>query len=393
MRLFIDSWRDLRAHPGKTVLTAISLFIAVMAIVGVSTAGALSRDAIIAKDEQQSGRDVTIEATFPQFKIGAVEFDAVRRALRHRVADQLGGDWAMIVDTDSSVMITAGTSQATAIRSVRLVAGRLDRILRLPLVHGRYLAADEPVYPGAAVINEAAETALATVGDRLSMRIDPYRPALSLAVVGVIDDGDSAPMVYGSLASWVHFDPTLAGATSLHIDIHASRVPETMHRSAMSTAATDAGLPADSIVSRRDRGGEEQLSLSSAQQAFLAVSLIMVLVAVVGMTNIGLASIRERSRELSVRRAIGFTSRRIFGLVLSSSLLIGMLVALLAVAVAFGVVVVVLPDVIGNRLIHVPRFPWGTATLALATGFVSALVGGIAPAIAAARTDIAPALR
>ena len=78
---------------------------------------------------------------------------------------------------------------------------------------------------------------------------------------------------------------------------------------------------------------------------------------------------------------------------MSSSLLIGVIVACLAVTLAFVAVAGVLPRLIGNRLIEVPRFPWGAASLGLIASSAASLLGGLAPALAAARAEIATALR
>lgn len=393
MRLLTDAWRDLVAHRGKSLLSAISLFIAVLSIVGVSAAAAVSQDAIVATSEQESGRAVTVEATVSGFTLDPARYAALDHALSQRVGALAGGAWAVVADADTTVGVAGALSNHTAVQSVKLVGGQLDRIRRLPLVTGRYLEEREPVYPGAVEVNESAMTQLGPVGSQLRVALDAYRPPISFTVVGVIADGLAAPAIYVAFGSWVRFDPTLGGSTSLRIDVHSPAASEQAIRAALTTAIADAGMPAAAQVSRRDRADEQRLSLSSAQRAFMAVSAITILVSIVGMTNIGLASVRERSRELSVRRAIGYSQRRIFAVVMSSSLLIGVIVACLAVTLAFVAVAGVLPRLIGNRLIEVPRFPWGAASLGLIASSAASLLGGLAPALAASRAQIATALR
>ncbi len=393
MRLVADAWRDLVAHRGKSLLSAISLFIAVLSIVGVSAAAAVSQDAIVATSEQETGRAITVEATLSGFTLDPAGYAALDHALSQRVGALTGGAWAVVADADATVGVSSGQSERTAVQSMKLVGGQLDRIRRLPLVAGRYLEVGEPVYPGAVVLNESAMAQLGPVGSQLRVGLDAYRPPISFSVVGVVADGLNASAIYAAFGSWARFDPTLGGSTSLRIDVHSPAASEQALRSALTTAIADAGMPVAAQVSRRDRADEQRLSLSSAQRAFMAVSAITILVSIVGMTNIGLASVRERSRELSVRRAIGYSQRRIFVVVMSSSLLIGVIVAFVAVTLAFAAVAGVLPRLIGNRLIEVPRFPWGAAWLGLIASSAASLVGGLAPALAAARAQIATALR
>ena len=87
---------------------------------------------------------------------------------------------------------------------------------------------------------------------------------------------------------------------------------------------------------RVDRVGELRDSLSFMQAVFSAVAAAALLVSALGLLNIGLASIAERSRELVVRRALGAQRRHLFVQVMGSSLLLAVIVTVVAVGLVVG---------------------------------------------------------
>ncbi|PNL17096.1 ABC transporter permease [Micrococcus sp. FDAARGOS_333] len=103
------------------------------------------------------------------------------------------------------------------------------------------------------------------------------------------------------------------------------------------TAAAAAGVdPGAEQPVRVDRVGELRDSLSFMQAVFSAVAAAALLVSALGLLNIGLASIAERSRELVVRRALGAQRRHLFVQVMGSSLLLAVIVTVVAVGLVVG---------------------------------------------------------
>jgi len=163
----------------------------------------------------------------------------------------------------------------------------------------------------------------------------------------------------------------------------------------MGRALTDAGVePTDLSIGRNDHVDELAGRLRGLQRGFLVSAAVSLVVALLGLLNIGLATVRERSRELVVRRAIGATRSRLFLLVLS----VAVITALVACAVAIGLgivaVYVVLPIFLAkDSAIISPGFPWIAALSGLVTALFTAAAGAAYPATVAARMDVAAALR
>ncbi len=117
-----------------------------------------------------------------------------------------------------------------------------------------------------------------------------------------------------------------------------------------------------------------------------AVFFIILLVA----GNTMAYTVRERTNELAVLKAIGFTDRGVLGLVLGESLAITLVGGLLGLGLAWGLVSMGDPT---SGSFPVFYFPAGDMFVGLALIVAMAFVAGIIPAMQAQRLQIADALR
>jgi len=117
-----------------------------------------------------------------------------------------------------------------------------------------------------------------------------------------------------------------------------------------------------------------------------AVFFIILLVA----GNTMAYTVRERTNELAVLKAIGFTDQGVLGLVLGESLAITLVGGLLGLGLAWGLVSMGDPT---SGSFPVFYFPAGDMLIGLALIAAMAFVAGIIPAMQAQRLQIADALR
>jgi putative ABC transport system permease protein len=120
------------------------------------------------------------------------------------------------------------------------------------------------------------------------------------------------------------------------------------------------------------------------------IALISLLVGGIGITNIMLASITERVREIGIRRAVGAKARDIFLQILIESITIALMGGILGVLCGFGLI-----DLL-NRLAPSDNEPFvtiGAVLLSVTFAAVAGIVSGIYPAIQASRLDPIQALR
>src|SRR4051794_15507094 len=121
----------------------------------------------------------------------------------------------------------------------------------------------------------------------------------------------------------------------------------------------------------------------------IAISALGLLVGGIGVMNIMLVSVTERTREIGVRKAIGARRRDIIGQFLVEAM------TLTGAGGMLGILIAVLITMLVGAL--VPALPSKVPMWALVTGFtVSVAVGvffGVWPAVKAARLDPVDALR
>lgn len=117
---------------------------------------------------------------------------------------------------------------------------------------------------------------------------------------------------------------------------------------------------------------------------------ISLLVGAIGITNIMLASITERVREIGVRRAVGARTRDIFVQILIESVLVSLIGGLIGIIFSFGLIQILVwisPDR------NTPSIQPMAIMISVTFAIVAGLVSGIYPAWKASRLDPIQALR
>jgi len=119
-----------------------------------------------------------------------------------------------------------------------------------------------------------------------------------------------------------------------------------------------------------------------------AIAAISLVVGGIGVANVMLVAVRERVREIGVRRAIGALRRDIVAQFLTEATVLSILGGLLGVAAGVGIALA-LPHITGQRTI----LSYPASGLALLVSALVGIVAGLGPANQAAGLDPAEALR
>lgn len=126
--------------------------------------------------------------------------------------------------------------------------------------------------------------------------------------------------------------------------------------------------------------------------ANVAISLLAVLIGGIGVMNTMVMSIFERTREIGVLRAIGWTGPRVLRMVVLESVLLCLVAVIVGCVVGVGVsrLVVLAP---AARGFVVPAYPASVFVQAAVVGVVVGVVGALYPAVRASRLLPVEALR
>jgi putative ABC transport system permease protein len=124
---------------------------------------------------------------------------------------------------------------------------------------------------------------------------------------------------------------------------------------------------------------------------YLGYACVGLVLALVATTTV--MSVQDRVTEHAVLQTLGFTGRRVFGLVLSESFVLGALGGIFGVGAAMAVLKFS-GLAIGAEAVTIAFTPsLRLATLGIGLAVISGLLAGLTPAWQASRTEIVPALR
>lgn len=127
---------------------------------------------------------------------------------------------------------------------------------------------------------------------------------------------------------------------------------------------------------------------SMLAQVMTAIAAISLLVGGIGIMNIMLVSVAERTREIGIRKSVGASNSMIMWQFLIESLAMSLMGGIVGVALG-GLVALI----IGSFLFFVPVFSWPIIGIAAGLSVLVGVVFGMYPAVRAARKDPIDSLR
>jgi len=143
-----------------------------------------------------------------------------------------------------------------------------------------------------------------------------------------------------------------------------------------------------SVVTQDDMLDLFSQFLNMATAMVSAIAAISIVVGGIGIMNIMLVTVTERTREIGIRKAVGATNRAI----LFQFLMESMVITLLGGLVGLGMTIVA-SIVIKSQTPLTPAITWSVLWLAVGGSALVGIVFGLIPALRAARKDPIEALR
>ena len=240
---------------------------------------------------------------------------------------------------------------------------------------------------GEADVNTAFLTATNTaVGDTYTITSGARH--ITVRIAGeVLDPSNGRPKIFGSLPTLSRLDPGLAvGQYDVALKPGSAAQP-------YANALTAALGPDYSVAAITDNSTQ----FAAIVGLIATLTLLLAVVAGLGVLNTVALQIRERVHDLGVFKAVGMTPRQTIAMVVCSVAGIGLVAGLIAIPAGVVLHHVVLPVMGHAAQTAVPAsvlnvyYPWELVLLAL-SGLAIAAAGALAPAGWAARTRPAFAL-
>ena len=137
--------------------------------------------------------------------------------------------------------------------------------------------------------------------------------------------------------------------------------------------------------------GEEQLGTIS--NVIMIIGGIIVFLGALGLLNVAIVTVRQRVREIGIRRAVGASAKRVFFAVFMESVVATFVAGVIGVGIAVVVVRFLPLEALNITLSDTPAFPAGAAIAGVAISTSIGALCGIIPAFAAVRIKPIDAIR
>jgi len=401
--------QNLLLHKLRSLLTMLGMIFGVAAVVAMLSIGAGAQQQVMAFIEQLGVRNLIVEA---KESVAWEDLEKIRKLSPgltfkdHRV---VRANVAGITASTPRKRFTPSRMFPKPQREVPMIYGvdpAYQRIAGLRVVSGRFFDNDENAHAApVCVLGEATRASLFPQEDPVGKYIKANDQWLH--VIGVV-----APQV--SLQTDISGVPAQDRNNLIYVPLYSSIFRMEDNRSEMKDEIDGMYLQldpaADSIqtaevvrgilnASHRNAGdfsvivpaellAEQRRTQRIFDMVMVAIASISLLVGGIGIMNIMLASILERTREIGVRRAVGARQRDIVRQFLIEAVLISFVGGMVGIGFGFG-----MSGLIAKLAGWTTIVTSTSVVLAFAVSVSVGLVFGIYPATKAARLDPVEAIR
>lgn len=227
----------------------------------------------------------------------------------------------------------------------------------------------------------AAKTMNKTIGDTITLSNETFK------VVGIYQTGDVMEDggVFMSLSALQSLTNSTGTVSSIMVKADNSNNTDSLTKTIESTYSNLTTTDSMASMGRMNNG------LSVIETGSWAVSLLAVLISAVIVVLTMVKSVVERTREIGVLKAVGWTSKRVLLMIIGESIVLAVLASILGVG--FGIVFAEILSA-SNFLPGIQlAFSAGLFLKAIGVAAVLGILGGLYPAYRASRLSPTEALR
>jgi putative ABC transport system permease protein len=401
-------FENLRAHKLRSLLTMLGMIFGVAAVVAMLSIGAGAQQEVMAFIEQLGVRNLIVEAREAPDQQALQKVRKLSAGLSFRDFRMIEANLEGVTASSARKRFTPSKllprPQADTPMVYGVGTGYVD-IANLQLVTGRFFdQAESAAAAPVAVLGEAAAASLfgaedpvgryVKVNEQWFQVIGVAGPQLTVqADIGGLPAQDRNNLIYVPLYSAIF--RLEDGQTRQKDEIDGiylqmqtgADIPAgaALLRGLLNVAHREAGD--FTIVSPAELLAEQRRTQRIFEMVMVAIASISLLVGGIGIMNIMLASVMERTREIGVRRAIGARRKDVIRQFLTETTIISLAGGVLGIAVGVG-----LSQAIGRLAGWSTIVTTSSIVLAFVVSVTIGLVFGLYPAVRAARLDPVKAL-
>ncbi|MFL6127625.1 MAG: ABC transporter permease [Mycobacteriales bacterium] len=390
-----EAWRvavtALRANRLRSALTMLGVIIGVSAVVMLVAIGTGAKQYV---EAQVQGLGSNLLLVVP----GEISFGSAPTSSRLTLSDvdeigRVAGDRQRVAATvTSGETLRAGNSELFA--TVQGVTETVPEVFARPIGRGEFLRrSDVDTRRRVVVLGAAAADTL--FRDREAVGRQVTIAGVRFRVVGVLQRTGSSGLA-GADPDLTAYIPITAAQRlfgTQRVDALAVKAPDLDQIDALGArivATLEHRYPGErfSAVTQEQILGVVGRILGLLTLVLAAIASISLLVGGVGITNIMLVSVRERTREIGLRKAVGARQRDVLVQFLIEAVLLTTIGGLLGIGLGVGAALLV------NQVSPLPTVvAWWSVLLAFGVSVAVGIFFGVAPARRAGRMDPVTALR
>lgn len=399
-----DAWQEVRVHRTRVLLSLVGVAVAVCSLTTVVALGAIVQQATAEMSERQSGRPASVYVSAYRQDGGQIDDSTMQNAWE-QVKERYGITYATRivyeeVRVDSPVGVVAVGTQG--------VDQPYGEMRRLRMLEGEWFTPEDTrMLAPRAVVNEVLWNSLGRPDLRL-------HPAVSLGgldgttavVVGVVpspswDENPSMFMLADQLADYRRAqagpavsDPSMQVPAQYEMWLPPEEW-EALAAAIKRDVAAALGEGVEVAVDRQDAAYYGNDSFLVVQLIISGIAVLVLLLGALGLVNIALVTVKQRVREIGIRRSFGATAGRVFFAVMMESVVATVVAGFAGVAAAVLLVQSgYVRDFLGQGIVtDFPPFPVDAALLGLAAATAVGALAGLLPALFAVRVRVIDAIR
>ena len=385
------AFASLRANLLRAVLTILGIVIGVAAVVALTSIGSGSTRSVENRFNAFGSDTITVQTS--RFSANATPLSASDLA----AIKATPGVKTTVTSVTTNATVTAGST--SALETISGTSPQIVAIDHLTVAAGSFFSDFAAAHGlalavlGNTVASDLGLTPLRAVGQTIDVG------GVRFTVIGVLaaQGGVSFASVDGSVlvplgaieGRLVAFSPDISQirvqAQPSAVNSFQAAVESTLRSAHDLTSSQQDDFQ---IVNASSIASAVSSSTKTLTRLMAAIAAISLIVGGIGVANVMLVTVRERTREIGVRRAVGATRRNIVVQFLVYAIVISVIGGILGLGVGIAGAFAG-----GSALSVSPVFSATTVSLALAVAAAVGILAGIGPAVQAASVEPTAALR